>query len=59
MNTHTGEQVYRLTALQRLILAVIMTALVAAPGALLYAALHAHGPAPAVPAPSPVVVVNA
>jgi anaerobic selenocysteine-containing dehydrogenase len=50
-----------LTAVQRLILAAIMVGLVALPGALLYAAMSAHGPAPTPPptAPTPVVVVNA
>jgi hypothetical protein len=55
--THTGEHVYRLTAWRWVALAAVIVALLSVPSALLFAALHAHGPAP--PAPTPVVVVNA
>lgn len=59
--THNNTGEHRLTALQRAILAAITVALAAIPGALLFAAMNAHRPAPQItPSPAaPVVVVNA
>lgn len=60
MQHHTGEHVFRLTARQRLILAAVIVGILLGPAGMLFAALHAHGPAPtAPPAPTPVSVVAA
>lgn len=50
-----------LTTAQRLMLAAVMTALVALPALLMWAALSAHGHNPAAPPPPPpaVRVINA